>query len=357
MDDHEERIAVSADYPHYRVAILAPFPPVQGGMSTLSQELANRLADDGHKVTRVNLGSGKLGAFLLPLLYTRIFFAVLRSDIVLIISASGPALWGKDLPAILCARLLGKKAVLDFVGGAAVDKAASWGWLKKTPFLLSHAVVVPTKLFRDALLKAGIKVRFEVIPHSVDVETFGQSTSQTRNPLALLAAKGLMSYSGVDLLLDVFAKVQKLLPEAEFWIAGDGPCRSDLETRAKDLELLGVRFFGAVEHGEMPSLMGKASVLIHGTKYESFGIVLVEAMAAGLPIVAFDVGGIPEVVVHGQTGYLIPYGDTDAFASQVVELLRSPAMLEDMRNRVREHVQRFSWQAIRHDWYRLYGDL
>ena len=325
-------------------------------MATLAANQANRLEEDGHQVFQINVGSGKSGIFFLPLLYFRFVIAILHVDIVQVISASGLALWTKDLPALLLARLFRKVAIMEFVGGAAVDKIGDWGWLKRLPFYVAHTVVVPTEMFRNALKKANVRAKFVVIPHTVDVAAFGSTRLVKSDLPILLVAKALVPYAGHDLLIDVMERVQVHFPQAELWIAGDGPSREALEQRVKDKNISGIRFLGRVDYEDMSALMAQAKILVHATKYESFGISLVEAMASGLPVIAFAVGGIPDVVADNETGYLVPYGDTTMFADKIVALLKSPTMLDHMSTQARENSQRFSWHEISQHWYKLYAN-
>ena len=340
----------------YRVALLAPFLPLERGMAQLATMIADCLENDGHTVLRINVGIGRTEIWRLPVLYLRIFFAALHRDIVHIVSASGLSLWSKDLPALLVARLCGKKTVLHFVGGSAVEKARSWPWWKRLPFRLAHRVAVPTKIFRDALIKNGLIGEYAVIPHVVDVKPFLMETNGTSPPI-LLAAKHLAPYAGYDRLLDIFDLVRDRVPDAELWIAGDGPMRSELEARTHKNGEANVTFLRAVSHQEMPSLMANASVLVHCTKYESFGISLVEAMAAGLPVVAFAVGGIPEVVIDSETGYLAPYDEKGVFCEKVTALLEDKVKREQMAEKARQHSLCFSWDNIGKLWYQLYSSL
>lgn len=275
-----------------------------------------------------------------------------------IISASSNALWLKDLPAIVLARIFGKKAVLNFVGGMAVDTARKWGWWKRLPFCLANTVVVPTSIFKKVLNDTGISSDVVVIPHTVGVESFKADGKATTNgPPVLLAAKALESYAGFDLLLDVFEKVKKKVREAELWIAGTGPAEGDLKLRVGQMKTEGIKFLGNVCHDDMARIMAESRVFVHGTQYESFGIVLVEAMASGLPVVAFKIGGIPEVVLDDRTGCLVDYGDTDAFADRIVNLLGDHHKYSEMSRHGVRHSASFDWRNISRKWYDLFDVL
>src|SRR5207253_4308304 len=120
-------------------------------------------------------------------------------------------------------------------------------------------------------------------------------------------------------------------PEARLVLVGDGEERSYLEQVARALHLMDrVSFVGAREHGEVIRYMRAADVFVLPSLIESFGIVLVEAMSCGLPIVASKVMGIPAVVEDGVNGVLVPPGDEAALAAGMIRLLTDPAA----RNRI-----------------------
>jgi phosphatidylinositol alpha-mannosyltransferase len=115
--------------------------------------------------------------------------------------------------------------------------------------------------------------------------------------LAVLYVGRLEKRKGVRYLLAAFAEVQKGLPEAQLWIAGDGPERSMLESRVRQLKLRRVKFFGAVPDREKRDLLARCGLFTSPALYgESFGVVLLEAMAAGVPVVAGDNSGYRSVL-------------------------------------------------------------
>lgn len=340
---------------NYKIAILSPFPPHVGGMVELANTLSDNFERDGHRVYRLQLGTGITGIFPFPYLYFRFLSLIPRCDIVQIISASGRSLWGKDLPAIILARIFGKKSILNFGGGSLSDTLKKWSWWKKLPFYLADSIVVPTSLFKEILEESGVNKSIYVIPHTVDIEPFQKKEVEIlENDPVLFAAKAMESYSGFDLLLDIFDKVKKKISNARFVIAGSGPVEFDLKAKTEEMDLRDVNFLGNIPHSEMADLMSKSKVFIHGTRYEAFGIVLVEAMAAGLPVVAFNIGGIPEVVIDEVTGYLVDYADLDLFAEKIILLLSDSGKFIEISNQAIRHSKMFKWKIIKHQWYNVF---
>jgi glycosyltransferase involved in cell wall biosynthesis len=130
----------------------------------------------------------------------------------------------------------------------------------------------------------------------------------------------LVWYKGLEDLLKAAALIVRRYPSARFLVVGDGPLRQALEEKARALRLNGtVRFLGAVPNAS--SLLPHFDIFVLSSLWEGMSNSLLEAMAAGKPVVATDVGGSPEVVIDGKTGFLVPPKDPEALASAILHLL------------------------------------
>lgn len=128
--------------------------------------------------------------------------------------------------------------------------------------------------------------------------------------------------------------------DAHFLVAGDGPLRRELALTAHGLGLNGrVHFLG--QRDDIPDLLHAADLFALSSAYEGAPLAVIEALAAGLPVVATAVGGLPELVPDGQTGYLVPAGDHQALADRLLALIANP----DLRLRLGEQAR--SWAASR----------
>jgi colanic acid/amylovoran biosynthesis glycosyltransferase len=154
--------------------------------------------------------------------------------------------------------------------------------------------------------------------------------------------------SPVD-LLEAFAAAKKRTNggvNLHLTIAGDGPESQPVEERIRQWKLQDdVDCLGRVSHEEVRSLMKRHHIYAqHSRKVESgaeegLGVVFIEAQASGLPVVATQSGGIPDVVVDGETGYLVAEGDTEAMADRIVHLAKHPEIWEEMGQAGRRHVE------------------
>jgi glycosyltransferase involved in cell wall biosynthesis len=149
-------------------------------------------------------------------------------------------------------------------------------------------------------------------------------------------------------LIDAFAVVTAREPRARLVIIGDGPEHAALQRRLQDRGLQAqVRLLGALqEDAEVRRWYTRASVFCLPSEQEGFGIVFLEAMASGLPVVTTTSAAIPEVVPDGEAGLLVPPRDPDALAEALLRLLQDPDLRARLRECGRRHVRQYSWDRV-----------
>lgn len=158
-------------------------------------------------------------------------------------------------------------------------------------------------------------------------------------PVVLYAGR-LRTRKAVAVLLEAFALLRREHPEATLVLAGDGEQRPALETRARELGLAdAVRFVGAQPRSAMPGWYASADVFCLPSIYEGFPLAILEAMAAGLPVVATAVAGVPEAVADGVTGRIVAPEDAAALARALLELVADPATARRMGEAGRRRVE------------------
>jgi glycosyltransferase involved in cell wall biosynthesis len=144
-----------------------------------------------------------------------------------------------------------------------------------------------------------------------------------KEPWTIGAAGRLTPIKGYDRLIAAFAGLRGSHPLVRLEIAGDGPSRDDLQRQVAQLGLGGaVTFLGWVN--DIATAMTRWTIFLQPSLEEALGITVLQAMAAGLPVVASDVGGIPEIVEDGVTGRLVAPGDASALATAMAEMLSQP---------------------------------
>jgi D-inositol-3-phosphate glycosyltransferase len=221
-------------------------------------------------------------------------------------------------------------------------------------------VCVATQHEREQLGRLyGISAgRMQVIPCGVDLRTFTPGSSAERQAARaalglgdgamLLAVGRLDPIKGADLLLESLARMRHAATLVLVGGNPDGDPELDrLRACAAELGLADrVRLPGAVPHELLTPLYRAADALVIASRYESFGLVAVEALACGTPVVASKVGGLPSVVRDDENGVLVPWRSSQAFAEQLDGLLDDPARLQRFRAAARPSVERFDWRRI-----------
>ena len=145
----------------------------------------------------------------------------------------------------------------------------------------------------------------------------------------LLSICRLVPQKGVDVAIEALARVRAEHPDAHLVVLGEGPLRAELSILADRLGVVdAVSFPGRV--GDVAWWLRRAAMLVHPARWEGFGLALLEAMLSARPVVASAVSSIPEIVVDGETGRLVPPDDAAALAAAVVDLLDHPARATSM---------------------------
>jgi len=202
---------------------------------------------------------------------------------------------------------------------------------------LTDVVFVLGPRNRADLIRLGIGRRVEMIPPGFDLKRL-RALGQERAPdcrkhlgvpdgsPVLLALGRLASVKGIDVLLEALERLKCQDVRPHLLVVGDGPRRSSLEALADDLGLqTRVRFLGW--KADIREVLGAADLLVLPSRNEGYPHAVIEAMAAGIPVIASAVGEVPELVEDGATGFLVPPDDPDALASRIRSVVSDPDIL------------------------------
>ena len=208
--------------------------------------------------------------------------------------------------------------------------------------------------------------KIKVIPNGIDPSIFTnlegvedvRSRFADRNEKLVLYVGRLVVEKGVQVLLDAIPKVLQKL-DAKFVIAGDGYLRSELVKRVAESGLAGkVHITGYLDTNTIRRLFLAADVCVIPSLYEPFGIVALEAMAAGCPVVASDTGGLSEIIEHEKTGVKVYPNNPDSLAWGILRVLESKDLAEYLKKNMREKVEReYRWSTIAQTTKSVYGEV
>ncbi len=272
--------------------------------------------------------------------------------------------------ANVAARIVGRLCKGVRIISSYHDEMVDEGWLIRMVDRLTvkwtDAIVCCSEAVRRSVSSriGGESDQYSTIYFGVDTVKFSGAAAVTRAEAGLREAHPVVGTvcrlvepkKGLSVLLDAVAcmKRRSLTPECQLLIIGDGPARESLQAMSKDLNIAGSVVFAGMRH-DVHRLLPLLSVFVLPSLYEGFGIAILEAMAAGVPVVATRVGGIPEFVIHEDTGLLVTPGDPEELAAAIHMLLASPEQAEGMGRRARAHVRKkFHIDSIVRQHERLY---
>jgi glycosyltransferase involved in cell wall biosynthesis len=199
--------------------------------------------------------------------------------------------------------------------------------------------------------------RVHVLHNVIDLDAFDQRAvpdqeSRKSGQVTVVTVARLVPVKRMERFLTALALARQETPELVGWIIGDGPSMVELHAVAKSLGLRpdepsgGVRFLG--ERSDIPHLLTKSDLFVLTSDREGFPNVLLEAMAASLPILTTPAGETRELVTEGLNGYFLPFDDSQLFARRLIELARSPRLRQQMGYEGRQKVERqFSYPRLK----------
>jgi glycosyltransferase involved in cell wall biosynthesis len=203
---------------------------------------------------------------------------------------------------------------------------------------IAHYIVAVSAMTRQKLLDEGIRAEHIVVIQNgiAPVPLEGVNRSQVRkeagmgqDDLILLAVGRLVYSKAHEVLIAAMPAVLKKFPNAKVGICGDGVLRADLEAQIQSLSLSdSVKLLGTSDN--VAKFLASADVFVMPSLWEGLPIALLEAMSAGLPVIATKVEGVEEVIVEGEHGLLVPIKDAGALANAIIQLLAAPQLRHKM---------------------------
>lgn len=209
---------------------------------------------------------------------------------------------------------------------------------------------VSESLRQDTLDSFDIKKEIEVIPNFIDLDLYRADKNCRRAQIAPNGEKIITHISNmrkvkrIPDIINVFAGI-RAQEKAVLLMIGDGPEREKAEKQVRELGLTDcVKFFGKTN--EVRRLLCMSDLFLLTSESESFGLVALEAMAASVPVLSTNAGGISEVNIHGYTGYLSPVGDVTSMVGYGLELLQDPQKLMEFKSNATERAKAFGIESI-----------
>lgn len=211
---------------------------------------------------------------------------------------------------------------------------------------------VSNSLKEDTLRLFNIDNEIQVVYNFIDVEKYEEAQKgdcqrgalATENERILTHISNFRPVKRIEDVIRVFDIVQRSVP-SKLLLVGEGPDRMKAETLAKKLGIKNkILFLGNSQ--EVPKILCYSDVFLLPSESESFGLAALEAMAAATPVISTNTGGLPEVNIHGETGYLSDMGDVEDMAQNTLKILESQDTLDKFKRQAKEHTRNFALTNI-----------
>lgn len=207
-------------------------------------------------------------------------------------------------------------------------------------------------LKRETYEHFEIEQDIEVIPNFIDLERFQKSNKShfkkaicPNDEKVVVHVSNFRKVKRVPEVVSVFSKILEAGIESKLLLVGDGPDRQKAEQQCRDLGICEhVRFLGKLDQVE--EVLSIADLFLIPSGSETFGLAALEAMSCSVPVISSNIGGLPEVNVHGETGYLCDLDDVDCMANYGVKILTDPELHERMSKNARKHAATFKQEEV-----------
>ena len=372
------------------------YPPIGGGGGVLCKDISEGIAAKGHRITVVTSHYGSLGKsenlhgvdiFRVPVLMrmeqTTASLTSMISFVPMCIWKVKELMKGNTYDLIntqfaipsgpagqYCSGKYNIPNVLTILGGDIFDPSKFLSphntfLLKQTVrrmlFGADRVVAESTDIKRNARKYYGFDRRIDIVPLGIypNVHPAGnrQALGLPTDKFVFITIGRLVKRKNLEDLLHIFKDVQKILPSI-LLIIGDGPEKDRIETLAKQLGISdAIRLLGRVSDEEKFQYLGVSDVYLSTAIHEGFGIVFLEAMECGLPVISYDRGGQTDFLREGKTGYLIELGNRGNFITKLKELLNSNPLRSVIGAHNKNYVKEFYIEHVAEKYITIFNEV
>jgi len=207
-------------------------------------------------------------------------------------------------------------------------------------------IIVASSFTKNSLLKNGVNENKIIVnPYGVSGSFFINRSSKRRTKIRFLYLGFLGARKGLPLLLDVW-KNNEFHEKSELWLAGPS---SSFALKAIQ-RVPGIKYLGALPHTQLPHVLEECDCLVFPSYFEGFGQVILEAMAAGLPVITTEATAGPDIIKQGVDGFLFETGDENRLAELMRIFILDNFLAENMGKAARNKARTFSWDAYGDRW-------
>ncbi len=364
--------------------------PTFGGSGVIATELAKGLASRGHNLHILSYARpARLDTFQTNISYHEVninsypLFEYPPYDLALANQMAGMIEYeGIDVlhvhyaiphatSAYLAKQILGEKArgipIITTLHGTditLVGSDASYKSVVDFSINQSDGVTAVSEYLKEETYKRfDIQKEIKVIPNFIDLERFKRSNKGhfkraicPEGEKVVVHVSNFREVKRVPEVVSVFHRVLQQGIKAKLLLVGDGPDRQRAERQCRDLGICDhVRFLGKQEKVE--EVLSIADLFLIPSGSETFGLAALEAMGCGVPVISSDIGGLPEVNVHGETGFLCDLDDIDCMAEHAVQILSDEKMAREMSKKARQRAEIFEMSKVVNQYEDYYQEV
>ena len=274
-------------------------------------------------------------------------------DVAHIFSASYTSFLLAPLPAWWVAKMRGKKTLVNYRSGEARDHLQR-SRLARRVLQGADRLVVPSGYLVDVFREFGLTA--QIVPNIIDLSQFQY---RVRRPLRphLVCTRGFHPYYGIDVVVRAFAEVVRSYPEAQLDLVGGGVLQESIRDLVRHLGLSNVNFLGVASRQEIGGYYDRADIFVNASNLDNMPVSVLEAFAAGTPVVTTEPEGMKYIVTQERTGLLSAPGDASALAKNILRVLREPELAARLAQNAFEESSRYRWTAVREQWLSVYADV
>ena len=337
------------------ICIVGPMVGYNPGFPTTQGEtLAKLLRDDGYPVYEVSKSPNRYVrvADIFSTLWTRRNWIQIQ-----ILQVFGHRSFIVEDLASAIGKRFGQVIIMVLHGGDLPELAKRFpDWVRKV-FRRADILVSPSSYLARELAWLG-PFRIQIIPNMIEIEDYSYSNKGELKP-RLLWMRSFYWYYNPTMAIKVFKRIYQEYPDAQLTMAG-----KDEGTR--NATIIFAHKMGLKEYIDFPGFLDQEAkahtgdlhdIYINTNMIENMPVTLIEMAAMGLPIVATDVGGIPDLITNNETGLLVPNNDDQSMADAVFTLLKNPNIAKHLSRNGRKMAEMFSWHNVGPQWKALLNEL
>ena len=346
-----------------RIGLVGPQPPPAGGMALQTRQLAELLRREQANVLLVSTNAPYWPTWVEPWRGVRAVCRLLQYlpalwrvtgqvDLLHVMSNSGWSWHLFTVPAVWVARLRGVPVVINYRGGAAEAFLARAAGAVRLTLASSASLVVPSRFLVDVFARHSMAT--EVVPNIIDLACFRPASVLSEAP-RVLVARNLEAIYDIATAVRAFAVVRARLPDASLVLAGSGPEEPALRRLVQQMGLQDcVHFAGRLNREQVADELRRCRVALNPSRVDNMPNAVIEALAAGVPVVSTRVGGVPYMVEDGKTALLVPVGDAPAMAQALLRVLQDAALADQLRAAGQQSAAQWSWASAGPAWADVY---